>query len=439
VDGALTVIFNDPVDFQVKGTVGLLQGTSYGQQLLDGEVDYYGTGLTKVSGNASFHLAAASVTAPLSGYVSGTQAFSFTGSANVTIGQLALSGTAVVSNTGIAACGTPFGPDGPSVGFGYLWGGTVTMMSDSCGIGAYSTAPAAGSTAPAPGSTAPGSTAPAPGSAGGKPLAVTLPAGLPEASFKIVGPAGSPPSGTLTAPGGHPLTVSPGRQGVFTGSSPEYAVAADAATGTDYVVVDAPAGGTWTFTPSAGSSASSMRSAEGLRPPHITAKVTGTGLKRVLSWNIRGLDGQQVTFTEQGTGAAGVIATGITASAGRVAFTPAAGPAGRRAILAAVTQNGLAGKATQVAAYTAPATSALQVTVLDKGKGRGTIIITPDKITCTSGRTCTVGLLTGQVVTLTPHPGGKSRFRWTTGLCSGTGACKLTVTQLVAVSGTFSP
>jgi hypothetical protein len=133
-----------------------------------------------------------------------------------------------------------------------------------------------------------------------------------------------------------------------------------------------------------------------------------------------------------------VIAAGVTATSGKTSFTPAVGPPGRRAILATVTQNGLTDQTSQVAAYTAPATSSLQVTVLDKSKARGKITIRPARITCTAAKSCTLPVLTGRTVTLTPHPARGSRFSWTSGLCTGTGSCTLTVRQLVAVTGTFS-
>jgi hypothetical protein len=419
--GSLAYIFSDPADFQVKGSIDLLKGSRYAQQLAGGELDYYDDGLVTVSGTAAITLGAASVKAAVSGFVDSTEAFSLTGQGVIKVGKWDISGDAVISTDGVAACGQPFGAKGPSVGFGYLWGGPVDLMGYSCDLGPYTTAPAA-DTGPA-----------------GAAAAVTLPSGLPAASFKITGTKGAAPSGTVTEPDGRTLTISPADQGLFARSAPEYGVAVDAAAGVDYVVIDQPAGGKWTFTAAAGSTVTSVAAAQGLTAPKIAATVSGQGLHRTLAWTASGLDGRTVTFAEQGTGVQDILASGMTGSSGRIGFAPGDGPAGKRTIMATVTLDGLPAQTTAVATYTAPAASSVQVTLTDGGQASGKVQITPAGPTCTAAAVCTLAVPTGQAVTLTPVPASGSRFAWTGGLCVGSGPCQLTLTQLTEVTGTFSP
>ncbi len=420
VDGSLGYTFSNPGDFKMTGSLTLLNGTSFSQTLASGELDYYTNGNITASGQAAFSLfSVVTLHGELSGWVQGSSAFSLTGSAGVKVGLWNFSGAeGVVSSVGIGACGQPFGDLGPSVGFGYKWGGKLDVMSDSCDLGPYSAAE--------PDASANDDAA----------IRVRIPAGLPVASFEITGANATAPTGTLVTPSGHKLTVNPADQGVFKSSSPEYGLGVDASTGVDYVVVDAPAGGTWTFEPAAGSATKSMASADGLTAPKISAKVTGSGLHRELSWKIKHLDGQKVTFVEQAASVNHVITANVTKASGRVAFTPADGPAGKRAIVAVVTENGLTSGTVKVASYRAPATSSLILTVAKSAAGKGTIKITPAGGTCKT--TCTLAELTGKKVTLTPVASAGSTFSWTNGICTGTGACTIKLTELIALTGTFT-
>jgi hypothetical protein len=422
IDGSLGYIFSTPGQFKVTGSLKLLKGTSFGTKLVNGALDYYTDGHITASGSASVTLGkVVKFDAGLDGWVNGTAAFSLSGSSHATVGALTISGEGVMSTAGIAACGRPFGSAGPSVGFGYLWGGSVHVMASSCELGPYALQPQVMFRPD-----------------GGGPAAVglSLPGGLPVASFKITGNNKTAPAGTLTDPNGDTLAIDPAQQGFVTSTTPEYGVGVDAARGVDYVVIDAPTGGAWTFTPSPGSSVTSVSSASGLPKPSLSARVSGTGLHRKLSWKIAHLPGQKVTFVEEGTGVDHVLASNEPAGSGRKSFTPADGPAGRRLIDAVVTQNGLTRQTVKVASYTAPATASIRVTVRKSGRGRGVIKVTPTIGTCRS--VCSLSVRTGQVMTLKPVPAHGSKFSWTQGLCTGNGTCKLTVTQLTAVAGTFT-
>jgi len=417
VGGSLSDVFGNPGEFREQGTVTLLQGTGF-SQAINGELDYYTDGHITVSGTAGISLAGIALAkVSVSGWVDGTSAFSFTGTGSVGFAGLGLSGAAVISNVGIAACGDLLGY---TAGFGYLWGGSVTIMGSSCGIGPYT---AAGGSVVF--------------DSAGAPLAtITLPNGLKVASFKITGPKGDGPAGTLTDPKGDKIAINPAHLGVFPTATPEYALGADNANGIDYLLVKAPAGGTWTFTPSAGSSVTSIRSATALPTPSVTGSVSGTGLQRTLSWHLANLAGQQVTFVEEAPGTDRVLAANVSASSGQISFTPADGPAGTRSIVAEITQDGLTRQTIPVTSYTAPATATIGVTIQNSGKGTGAVKVTPAGQSCRTS--CSVAVPAGQKVTLTPVPATGSSFAWTGGLCTGTGACTLTITDLTTVAGRFS-
>jgi hypothetical protein len=236
----------------------------------------------------------------------------------------------------------------------------VNIMGASCGIGPYT---AAGGSLVF--------------ERAGTPVAtITVPKGLPVASFKITGSKGEAPSGTLTDPKGDKIAVNPAHLGVFTKTTPEYALGADNTNGIDYLLIKAPAGGTWTFTPTTGSSVTSIESATALPTPSVKGTVTGTGLKRTLSWHVANLAGQQVTFVEEANGIDRVLAANVSATSGQVSFTPADGPAGTRSIVAEITQGGLTRQTIPVTTYTAPATATIAVTIQDSGKATGVVTVT---------------------------------------------------------------
>jgi hypothetical protein len=420
VDGSMAYIFGSPGDFRLAGDVKLLDGTDFEQTLADGQFDYYTDGHITVGGQAKFDLSAGVTDdASMSGWVDGTSAFSLSGTGEVKIFGLPLAGsTSVVSSVGIAGCGHPFAKTGASIGFGYRWGHDVSVLHGSCDLGPYTAAQ--GPNLPAGDARSAG---------------MTLPPGLPVASFAITGSGGTAPAGQLASPSGKKLSINPAKPGLFTKASLEYGLAVDAAAGIDYVVIAVPAGGTWTFTPARGSAVKSVATAQGLSAPKISAKVTGKGLGRKLTWRIAHVQGQKVTFVEETKGVDQVLVSNLSAGSGHRSFTPADGPAGLRSIVAVVTQNGLTSESVKVASYRAPATETLEVTVQHSGSGSGFIRITPGG-SCKAA--CTLSELTGASIKLAPVPAHGSAFSWTQGVCSGSGVCTIKLTQLFAVAGRFT-
>jgi hypothetical protein len=91
-----------------------------------------------------------------------------------------------------------------------------------------------------------------------------------------------------------------------------------------------------------------------LAPPQVKARVQGRGAKRVLRWTLRPAPGQRVTFAEEGSDSAKVIAR-TAKRRGTVRFTPATGNARKRRVVAIVEQGGAPRATIAVARYTAPA------------------------------------------------------------------------------------
>jgi hypothetical protein len=133
-----------------------------------------------------------------------------------------------------------------------------------------------------------------------------------------------------------------------------FVVLQDPGNAVTHVAIRRPAG-TWRVTTPADSpSVEGFDSADVLAPPRVSARVTGKGAKRVLRWRLRPLRGQRVTFAEEGSDSANVIA-GTTRARGKVRFTPSSGAGRARNVVAIVEQDGAPRDTLTVARYTAPA------------------------------------------------------------------------------------
>ena len=81
-------------------------------------------------------------------------------------------------------------------------------------------------------------------------------------------------------------------------------------------------------------------------------------------------------------------------------------------------------------------TASIQLSVQAAGAGAGVVISNPAGINC--GQACTASFSSGTQVSLTASPTANSFFAGWSGACSGTGVCKVTLTQNTSVMASFS-
>jgi hypothetical protein len=273
-------------------------------------------------------------------------AFNVEGTIAVHVIFIDMNADAVVSSSGIGACGTvtidwgPFGTSTASAGAGYRWGDSFpSAWLGSCDLSPYraSVAPAHAVRAAQAGYT------------------LSVPAGLSTEMIKVRG-AGGAPDISIAGPGGIRASTAGGTQEV----AKPFLIYRVAQQDTTYVAIIDPPAGLYTITANAGSPAiSAVLHAEGIKPS-VRARVLARHGRLRLIYDVKPEPGQRVAFFEQGAGVYRRIGASAAAR-GALAFTPAPGPGGRRRILAEVFENGApvllragAPAAFAVAGYRAP-------------------------------------------------------------------------------------
>jgi hypothetical protein len=268
---------------------------------------------------------------------------------NAGIWQGGLNAQAVVSNVGIAGCGSVSTPAGTAaLGVGYKWAdglGGLNVMLGSCDLTRYRVVVSASSASARARLAASGSV-------------VHVARGLPNEMIKVVG-SGGPPDVTISGPNGTSASTA-GRSSVQSGS---FVIRRDPRDATTYIAILHPPAGNYSVTANPGSPAiTSVLSAHGFAPV-IKARVSGRGAKRRLHYTVgANQPGEKVTFVERGKGVDKLIGTTHTAR-GVIRFRPAPGPGGTRQIVAMANVGGMplvlsAGSAAPgqklVASYKAP-------------------------------------------------------------------------------------
>jgi hypothetical protein len=125
----------------------------------------------------------------------------------------------------------------------------------------------------------------------------------------------------------------------------------------DEIKLNHPAAGHWTIAALPGSPAiSGVSVATALPAVSVKAHVlTGSGHTRTVAYQSTPAPGRVVTLIETGAGAVAHPLGSISGAHGQLRFTPARGPAGRRTILAEVTERGeTVGAPLKVASFLAP-------------------------------------------------------------------------------------
>lgn len=336
--------FGDPAVLRISGAMSVVE-----VPFAHGFVEYRTNGLFKFGGGLDFNAwGLASVTAgipdgpPLGpGFVDLTDGrFNAPYSGNVCVPAgctfIDVGSEGVLSSKGIATCGeyliskTP--EVGVSAGFGYRWGESVDVFGSlgGCDVTPYAETARRRQ-------------------AGG--VSIAVPGGLPQENIIVQG-AGGAPRITVTAPGGETVSSAPDggpgqsrRMVVY--STPEQSL-------TTVMIGDPPAGD-YVVTAQPGSpQIARVGNAHGLPEPSVRARVTGRGHARRLVYEIRPITGQRVRFVERSAGAAADLGA-ARGTEGALRFSPAAGPRGKRQIVAVVEQNGVPRREMVLGSYLAPA------------------------------------------------------------------------------------
>ncbi len=258
-----------------------------------------------------------------------SSAFNVEGKGEVCVGYC-FGAEAVLSSQGIAACGRVeiWGSE-VALGFGYRWGGPLSIMVLSCDVGPFRAIESA--------------------QVGGD-QSFTLPSGLQLATVAVRGTAG-PPKVTLEGPGGERVVTPPEPDGRVLDE--RFLLFQNPDERTTHVAINRPAAGNWRVTADPGT-IESVQVANGLPQPSVKATVSGSGHSRKLTYSVKQIVGQSVHFEEVGNGVGRRIGTAAF-KRGVIRFTPGDGPKGRRRIVALVESYGNPRENIDVATYSAPA------------------------------------------------------------------------------------
>jgi hypothetical protein len=332
VDGKVSITFEDsgPVVLTVSGSAAV-----HGLQVATAALTFESTGYFHLTGDADLDLDVVDIDSKIDAFADlPGKEFSSEITGDLDIAGIDVSGIdGIVSSKGAGACGSYLGLQ---AGFGYAWGGAVHVFWHGCDFGPYRVQPISA----------------VPSVAGARAVSsdVAVSAGTPVTNLEVHGTGGAP-SVVLTDPAGH--TVTPVALSPQTVHSPAISIA-DPAHAVTYVSVTAPKFGNWQVAAAPGSvPIAQVLAARGYPAPKLSAKVTGAGRTRTLAYRVKTPPDTTVQFAERGTGAYRVIGSARGAS-GHIRFTPAAGPAGRRDIVASITENGLPARSETLTHYVAP-------------------------------------------------------------------------------------
>jgi hypothetical protein len=311
-------------------------------KIADAYFDYYTTGLVDFGGGVQLGLPNLSAPDPtkqpvyfaatLNGALEGT-AFDVDVNTSVKLNfiDLTVGAEVLISDKGLAACAhlSAFG-FGWSPGFGYDWGGGLSLMWSGCSVGPWETL----------------NVGQAQASSVGRNVQLSSGSSL----LQLKGVSGAPKV-TLSGPDGQHVSVP--INSVAPLKLPGFMVLQDPANKITWIAIQH-GGGSWRVTPEAASSGiASVRDAPLLPDPKISGHVTGSGRKRTLTWKLRAIPGQRVTFWEKGKDVARIIGS-TTASSGSLHFTSASGYSRDRTIEAQVYSYGHPRTDLTVTHYKAP-------------------------------------------------------------------------------------
>jgi hypothetical protein len=332
INGQFRITFSDPVTFELHG-----QGAIYGFQIATIDFLLNTDGFVRLKGELGFDLGLASFKAGVDLFIDvPSGSFSADGHGTGCIGPLCADVHVILSSKGVGACAHTDAFIVPDAGASYKWGDALPKVFGGCDLSEFKV--------PLPPGAPPRVRAAASGTH-------TFPVakGTKIVNVELDGAEGQSPRVALISPSGQriePTTDLKARAGAYAIYPP--------GPGESVVYVAKPAPGTWQVVPLDGSPPiTSLKEARDVPAPDVIGSVSGKGRKRVLSYRATTGNGLKTTFFEQGP--MGARKLGVAkGKRGTIHFSPAAGPRGKRTIMAVVERNGIPRLRKGVATYVAP-------------------------------------------------------------------------------------
>ena len=317
VEGELTASFGDPVKLELEGT-----GKVFDLPIAEEKLSIDTNGFARVDAKSIIDLGPVLLDGGFIAFVDfDRREFGARFTGKVCIYACAQE-SVVFSTNGMGAC-LPIG------GFGYRWGDTLPdLMLLSCDLSEYELKPPpAARAAQATGRT------------------FDVPAGARTAALRVTGSGGAPRVAFVSPTGERIVPATDGSD------SRAIAVSDGAVT---FLGIRNPEPGQWRVETEAGSPPiAELAQARELPTPRVSARVGGSGRRRVLSYRATTGNGLRTTFVETSPSGSRVIGR-ARGRRGSIRFSPAPFQRGRRIIEAIVERNGKPRMRETVGAYNAP-------------------------------------------------------------------------------------
>lgn len=327
LDGSLGVSFGNPVTLTVTAN-----GFLFGIPIENGTLIYKIPNQVSITGHVGYALGPISFDGQLSAFVDAkNKAFGGQITAKVDAFGHTVAGAAIaINNTGFGVYLSPFGTAY------YYWNdpsGPGFKLFDDVTSRFVTAVPAAADRRRARAAAATG---------------FTVPVNSPSVSLIVRGTGGAP-AVVLISPDGQQITPAQ----IGTGASAM--AVSDAATSTTYVGIRHPRSGRWSVVEATGSQVpiTSLQYAIGESPPTVRATITGSDMNRTLRYKATLPANVAITILEQRKSLVHVIGK-VRGKSGTIHFRPAYGPAGRRQVIAQITDNGLPFHTVTLGSYIAP-------------------------------------------------------------------------------------
>lgn len=330
IDGTLKFVASDPWLLRADGSASIA-----GFGVAKAFIQYRSNGMFRMGGSLNATIAeVARVNAGVDFWLyAPTGEFNAQARGDVCVWKGCGGGAVVVSSTGIGACVYTWIAD---FGLGYRWSGEFKGYLTGCDIGHWATAWN--------------------GDPGLRVTPVTqedltVKPGQRAAFFRFASES-DPPRVRVTGPDGTVITVPTGTENYV--QTDKYVVLQVPPHKATYVMVAKPAAGRWRVETLEGSPGLvAVDGASALPEPRVRATVSGRGYARTLSYQVKRIPGQTVTFVERAgdmTRRIGVVKD----ARGTLRFRPGPGRKGTRQIVAIVQQGGQPRANLRVASYAAP-------------------------------------------------------------------------------------